>query len=89
MNSNMGAAKALVTEITQYLGQLDEQQQKAVLGVVKAFAKEKTWWDNKTYIKAMDKRFVDLESGKVKGISLDELEASASQSYITRKRRKL
>jgi hypothetical protein len=89
MNTNMGAAKPLVTEITQYLGQLNEQQQRAVLGVVKTFAKEKTWWDNKSYIKAMDKRFVDLESGNVKGISLDELEASARQSYNTRKRRKL
>ncbi len=85
----MGAAKSLVTEITRYLGQLNEQQQKAVLGVVKTFAKEKTWWNNKSYIKAMDKRFEELESGKVKGVSLDELEAGARQSYITLRRRKL
>jgi hypothetical protein len=85
MNKNMGAAKPLITEITHYLGQLNEQRQKAVLGVVKTFAKEQSWWDDKSYRDAMDKRFVDLESGKVKGVTLDDLEAGARQSYMARK----
>ena len=78
-------AKPLISEITHYLGQLNERQQKAVLGVVKTFAKEQSCWDNKSYRDAMDKRFVDMESDRVKGITLDELEAGARQSYKVRK----
>jgi len=43
----MGVAKPLVTEITYYLSQLNTEQQKAVLGVVKTFAQEETWWTDK------------------------------------------
>ena len=70
-------AKPLINEITQYLGQLNEQQQKAVLGVVKTFAKDQDWWDDKSFIAAMDRRFAELESGKVKSITHEDLEAGA------------
>jgi hypothetical protein len=69
MNANMGATKPLLIEITHYLGRLNVQQQKAVLGVVKAFDKEQSWWDDKSYMDAMEQRFEDLENGKVKGIT--------------------
>jgi len=35
----------------------------------------------------MDRRFAEMESGKVKGLSLDELEAGARQLY-NKKRKK-
>jgi len=85
---NMGAAKPLEKEITHYLGQLNTEQQKAVLGVVKTFAQEEAWWDDKNYIAEMDRRFSEMESRKVKGITLDELEAGARQGYKNRKRQK-
>jgi hypothetical protein len=81
-------AKPLVNEITHYLGQLNEQQQKAVLGVVKTFAKEQSWWDNKSYMEEMDRRFAELESRKVKGITLDELQVGARHAYKTSKAKK-
>ena len=84
----MSAAKPLVNEITQYLEQLSFQQQKAVLGVVKSFVREDEWWNDKTYIAEMDKRFSDMETGKVKGLTLDEAEAKARQSYKNMKRKK-
>lgn len=84
----MSAAKPLVREITHYLGQLNTKQQKAVLGVVKTFAQEDTWWNEKEYIAEMDRRFAEMESGEVKGVALDELEAGARQSYKNRKRKK-
>ncbi len=64
-------------EITHYLGRLNTEQQKAVLGVVKTFAREETWWNEKEYIEEMDRRFAEMESSKEKGITLDELEAGA------------
>ena len=88
INTVMGAAKALVQEITHYLGRLNTEQQKAVLSVVKTFAKEESWWNDKSYIAEMDRRFAELESGKVKGISLDELEAGAKKSYKNRKQKR-
>ena len=84
----MSAAKPLVNEITQYLGQLSSQQQKVVLSVVKSFVKEDEWWNDKTYIAEMDKRFSEMETGKVKGLTLDEAEAKARQSYKNMKRKK-
>lgn len=52
------------------------------MSVVKAtFAQEEKRWDEKEYMTEMDRRFADMESGTVKGITLEELEASARQSY--------
>jgi hypothetical protein len=84
----MGAAKPLLKEITYYLGQLNIDQQMAVLGVVKTFAQEDARWTDKSYLAEMDKRFEELESGKVKAISLDDLESGARQFYKNRKRKK-
>jgi hypothetical protein len=83
----MGAAKPIVQEITHYLGQLNTEQQKAVLTVVKTFAKEESWWKDKSFIAEMDRRFAELENGDVKGNSLDEIEASARKSGKTRKKK--
>ncbi|MDQ3681962.1 MAG: addiction module protein [Bacteroidota bacterium] len=44
--------------------------------------------NEKEYIEEMDRRFAEMESGKEKGITLDELEAGARQSYKSRKRKK-
>lgn len=62
MYTAMGAAKPLVKEITHYLGQLNTEQQKAVLGVVKTFAQEEPWWNDKSYMNEMDRRFAELEA---------------------------
>ena len=84
----MSAAKPLVNEITQYLGQLNQQQQKAVLSVVKSFVQEEDWWNNKTYIAEMDRRFAVMETGKVNGLTLDEAEKKVRQSYKNSKGKK-
>lgn len=82
----MGLEKTLVKEITHYLDQLNIDQQKAVLGVVKTFAQEEVRWDESSYIEEMDRRFAEMESSKVSPITLDELEAGARMSYQKRKR---
>jgi hypothetical protein len=82
----MSAVKPLVKEINQYLNSLNLSQQQAVLAVVKTFAKEEEQWDDKTYIKEMNKRFAELETGKVKGVTLNMLEANARKSYKSGKK---
>ena len=85
----MGAAKPLDKEITHYLGHLSTEQKKVVLSVVKSFAREKeAWMDNKAYIAEMDSRFTELETGKVKGLSMDELATRTRQAFKNRKRKK-
>jgi putative addiction module component (TIGR02574 family) len=85
----MGAAKPLDKEITHYLGQLSTEQKKVVLSVVKSFAREEeAWMNNKAYIAEMDRRFTELETGKVKGLSMDELASRTRQAYKNRKRKK-
>ena len=85
----MGAVKPLDKEITHYLGQLSIKQKEVVLSVVKTFAgEEDALWDSKMYVAEMDRRFAEMESGKVKGYTLEEMEAGARQAYKNRKRKK-
>ncbi len=85
----MGAVKQLDKEINTYLNHLSVQQKEVVLSVVKTFAgEEEAWWSDKIYMAEMDRRFAELESGKVKGITLDELEKGARQAYKNGKRKK-
>ena len=85
----MGATKLLDKEITHYLGHLSTQQKEVVLSVVKTFAgEEELSWNDKTYIAEMDRRFAELETGKVKGYTLEEMEAGARESYKNQKRKK-
>jgi hypothetical protein len=84
----MEAAKPLDKEINQYLRQLSVQQKEVVLSVIKTFAREEAWWDNKAYMHEMDKRFEELENGTVKAYTLEEMEAGAREAYKKRKRKK-
>lgn len=85
----MGAAKPLDKEITYYLGHLSTLQKEVVLNVVKTFAgEEEAWWDNKTYMNEMDRRFEEMENGNVKCYTLEELEAGARKAFKNRKRNK-
>lgn len=81
----METVKLLDKEIAQYMERLSIQQKQVVLSVVKTFAREETWWNDKAYMRAMDKRFNELRSGKVKGVTLEALEVGARQSYKSRK----
>ena len=85
----MGGVKPLDKEITHYLGYLNADQKKAVLGVVKNFAREEyPWWEDKAFVKELDRRTSELENGKINGITLDELEEGARQAYKKGKSKK-
>ncbi len=85
----MGAVEQLDKEITASLNHLSVQQKEVVLSVVKTFAgEEEAWWNDKVYMAEMDRRFAELESGKVKGLTLEELEKGARQAYKNGQRKK-
>ena len=77
----MPAAKPLTKEINFYLEQLNTEQKQAVLGVVKTFAKEDERWNEKEYMAEMNRRFTEMETGNVKPLSLNELEAGARKAF--------
>lgn len=77
----MASAKPLDKEINHYLTQLNTEQKKAVLTVVKTFAQEENWWNDKTYMSEMSRRFQEMETGKVKTLSLEDLETSAPKAF--------
>lgn len=85
----MGVVKPIDKEINHYLEYLNTDQKKAVLGVVKSFARDEyPWWEDKKFVKELDRRTAELESGKVKGLTLDELEKGAKEAYKARKQKK-
>ena len=86
---HMAVARAIDKEINQYLGHLNTRQKQAVLTVVKTFAGEEDYdhWKDKDFVSEMDKRFAEMESGKVKGLTLEQMEAGARRVYKNRKRK--
>jgi hypothetical protein len=74
------ASSALDKEIAGYLPKLSVAQKKAVLTVVKTFAEEDASFSN-----TVNDRFAEYESGKTKGMTLDELEAKTRKAYKTKK----
>jgi hypothetical protein len=76
----MPAAKPLDKEINQYLTRLNSDQKKAVLTVMKTFAQESDWRNDKAYSKEMNRRFAEMETGKVRTLTLEQLEAGARKA---------
>jgi hypothetical protein len=40
------------------------------------------WWENKEFIKELDQEYADWKSGKVKGYSIEEANASIEELRI-------
>lgn len=73
----MNIAKTLDKEIRDYLSLLRSQQKQTILTVVTAFAEEdgKKMLNDKLFLAEMDKRFSEMEHGKVGTFSFGEVEA--------------
>jgi hypothetical protein len=69
-------------QINTLLEKLNPRQKKAVLSVVKTFAKEQDEaWEAKDYLAEMGNRMREIEEGIVKTVSLEDLEKRARKSY--------
>mgnify|MGYP003513900602 FL=1 len=87
----MQAATLLDKKINTYLTQLKKKKKRALLTVAETFVAEQeneSRWSSKAFVAEMDKRFAEYESGKVKGITLDEVEKQARISYKNKKAKK-
>lgn len=86
----MGTVKSLDKEISHYLPRLSSRQKETVLTVVKTFAEETETgkWKDRAFMAEMDRRFAEMENGKVKTYTLEEVETEARQSYKKRKSKK-
>jgi hypothetical protein len=79
----MSAATKLDKQINDYLIQLNNKQKKAVLTVVKTFAEEQEsdLWEDSAFIAELDRRTAEFETGKVKVLTLNELEARVRKAH--------
>ena len=87
----MGNAVSIDRRINNYLAQMNMKEKEAVLGIAKAIVdgrNEEELFADKNFIAEMDRRFKEMESGKVKLYTLDEAEAHARASYKAGKRKK-
>ena len=81
----MITANSIDKKIVTLLTGLNIQQKKAVLTVVKTFAQEKAdEWQEEEYMKEMNSRFTDYETGKVKGHTIQETINAAKKAYKSR-----
>jgi putative addiction module component (TIGR02574 family) len=85
----MSAVTPLDRQISNYLTQLNSRQKKAVLTVVKTFAEEQDQesspWKDVRFVAEMDRRMAELESGKVKGYTWDEVKQRARNEIKPKK----
>ena len=84
----MNSIASLDKKIANYVEQLNIKQKEAVLSVAKAFAEEGAnddIWEDEDFVKEMDRRMKELESGK--GYSWDEVEKITRQSLSKMKRK--
>lgn len=77
----MSAVAIVDKKITTLLPILTTKQKKAVLNVMETFAQEEDVWQDKNFVKELDRRTMEFESGKAKTLSLEQLEAKARNSY--------
>jgi hypothetical protein len=75
---------SLDTKIANYVTQLNPKQKKAVLTVVKTFVEEtgegEASWTSPAFIKELDLRIAELESGSVKGRTWEQVKKAARNS---------
>lgn len=72
-------------KINNYLDILSDRQKKALLTIAKTFAEESNIDYSDDFKAELDKRISELETGKVKGSTWDEVKQKAKKSSKTKK----
>ena len=84
----MATAASINNKIVSYLDQLNISQKKAVLSVAKALAEavhEPDVWEDMTFVDEMATRVTDLEKGKTKGHTWDEVKKETRKAVKSAK----
>jgi putative addiction module component (TIGR02574 family) len=86
----MGAI-TIEKQISNYVVQLSPKQKQAVLTVAKTFAEEQNAetniWNDKDFIAEIERRTAEMESGKVKGYTWEEVKQRARRAIKNKKRK--
>jgi hypothetical protein len=81
---------ALDKKISSNLPQLNTQQKKVIWSLIKCYLESQQkndLWEDKSYVVEMDRRFKEMESGKVKLHTINEAETHARKPYKSKKRK--
>jgi len=85
----MSDSAAIRNKLYDYIRVADDKKLHAIYNLLENEIEQTTeWWKDKGFVKELDRRFAEMESGKEQGVTLDELEAAARQSYKNRKLKK-
>jgi putative addiction module component (TIGR02574 family) len=85
----MATAKKLDKEIADYLTKLNTKQKKAALTIIKSFIEEpevEYMKRDKITEAEIERRLEEMESGKVKGLSIQEMKARLEQRKAGKKK---
>ncbi len=84
------SAVSIDKKIAGYVEQLNAKQKKVVLSVAKAFAEESTdddIWEDESFVKELDRRTREYESGRVKGSSWEDVKKRTRKTLLDMKRK--
>ncbi len=81
-------ATAIRQKLCDYIRVAEDRKVKAIYTMLEEEIEEAyNYWNDKEFVAELDKRTAEYESGKVKGITLKELESGARQSYKNSKQK--
>lgn len=83
----MLAANNIDKKIATLLPSLSTKQKKAVLSVVKSYVEEDTHWQDELFVKEMDRRTEEYESGEEKCFTIDETIAKARKAFAAKQKK--
>jgi len=67
---------AIRKKLQDYISIADEKKLKAIYTILEDQISRDDWWKNKSFVKELDTRYNDLESGKDKGTTVAQLKTS-------------
>ncbi len=75
MNANESAA--IRHKLYDYIRVADDKKLNAIYNLLENEIEDTSeWWKDKSFVAELDRRYEALESGKDKGVTIDQLEAS-------------
>ena len=83
----MLTANNIDKKITTLLPSLSTKQKKALLSVAKSYVEEEKYWQDELFVKEMDRRTAEYESGETKCFTIDETIANARKAYAAKQKK--
>ena len=72
----MTITEALRKEIKKQLDKADENSLRRVSAILAIDLQSNEWWNDKEFVKELDRRYEALESGEDKGVTIEQFKAS-------------